>query len=504
MKIDIGPVTRLEGHLNIQTIVEGNMIQDARCIGEMFRGFEQFLRGRDPLDAQQITQRICGVCPYAHAIASSYAQENAYGLDAPANGRILHNLIQGANHLYDYLLHFYQLSALDFIDVTAILRYYGKDPELCDLRDWVRHSLDTGDPHPAAPFLPRLDGRYIDDFQANIGALKHYIESFEIQKKANRASAIFGGRFPHATAIFPGGCTKVPGMDEISTYQSLIRDVRRFIHEKYIPDLLAVASAFPEYWNIGQSKGGFMSYGLLPKGPASDSPRLFSGGVLINAKMHPVDFERITEDVKYSRYSSPSGLKVAQGRLEPCPHKAGAYSWVKAPRYGAKMVEVGPAARVLVDYMQKANSSVVSLVDHFAGLAGIEPLQLNSVLGRHLSRGICAAVIADFLIEQTQQIELKSPFIAQYDNLPATAEGFGATEASRGALLHYIRIKNYKIDQYECVVPTTWNCSPKDDQDKAGALETALIGTHVENPQQQIEANRIVHSFDPCIACAVH
>ncbi len=503
MKVDIGPVTRLEGHLSIHTTVEDNIITDARSVGEMFRGFEVILKGRDPLDAQQITQRICGVCPYAHAIASSYAQENAYNLKVPANGRIMHNLIQGANHLYDYLLQFYQLSALDFIDVTAILQYTGSEPDLVRLRDWVKAELASGKPFPAAPFLPRLSGKYLEDTDLNIGALKHYMESLEVQKKANKASAIFGGKFPHATTIFPGGCTQDPNIDHISSYQSLIRDVKEFIHQKYIPDILAVAAGFPEYWEIGQSKGGFLSFGLLPFGPESDSARLFAPGALLNGSISPVDFEAIKEDVKYSRYSSPSGLKVREGTLTPDPHKASAYSWVKAPRYKGQMVEVGPSARILVDYMQGNNPTIKKLVDKFAGLAGIGAANLNSVLGRHLCRAISAVVIADFVLAETERIDPSAPSMAVYD-LPESGEGFGATEASRGALLHYIKVKDYKIDHYECVVPTTWNCSPKDDQDRPGALESALIGTRVETPEEQIESNRIVHSFDPCLACAVH
>ncbi|MDH3360297.1 MAG: nickel-dependent hydrogenase large subunit, partial [Desulfobulbaceae bacterium] len=250
MKVDLGPITRIEGHLNIQTSVENGVISDARCMGEMFRGFEVFLQGRDPLDAQQITQRICGVCPYAHAIASSYAQENAYQLTVPTNGRIMHNLIQGANHLYDYLLQFYQLSALDFVDVTAILKYKGKDSDLLHLKSWVKAELASDKPFPAAPFLPRLTGNYINDDALNIGALKHYIEAMKIQQKANQAAAIFGGKFPHSTAIFPGGVTQTPSIDLISKYVSLIKEVRDFIHSTYIPDIVAVASGFPDYWNI--------------------------------------------------------------------------------------------------------------------------------------------------------------------------------------------------------------------------------------------------------------
>lgn len=503
MRIDLGPVTRLEGHLNVYTTVENNTITDAKCSGEMFRGFEVLLKGRDPLDAQQITQRICGVCPYAHGIASSYAQENTYGLSVPKNGRILHNLIQGANHLYDYLLHFYQLSALDFVDITAVLQYTGTDKTLLKVKSWVQAELSSGKPFPAAPFLPRLSGKYIEDKDINIGALKHYLEAMEIQKMANRASAIFGGKFPHATAIFPGGCTQNATIGHIASYQSLIKEVRDFYHQKYIPDLLAVASAFPEYWNIGKSEGGFLSYGLLPLGPELDSKRLFAPGVLIDGQVSPVNFDLITEDIKYAKYDSPSGLSVRQSTLNPAPHKKDAYSWVKAPRYQDMVMEVGPTARIMVDYFQQNNSTVVNLVNQFAGQANITADQLNSVLGRHLCRAITGVIIADFLLEETERIDHGGKTIADY-KVPKSGEGFGATEASRGALLHYIKIDNYKIEKYECVVPTTWNCSPQDDQGRHGAMETALIGTHVDTPSEQIESNRIIHSFDPCLACAVH
>jgi len=503
MKIDLGPVTRIEVHLNVRTTIENNEVVDARCMWEMFRGFEKILQGRDPLDAQQITQRICGVCPYAHAIASSYAQEQAYGLVVPANGRILHNLVQGANHLYDYLLHFYQLSALDFVDVTAILKYQGRDAGLLHLKSWVQAELASGRPFAAAPLLPRFSGEYLADTDLNIGAIKHYLEAMEIQKKANRAAAIFGGKFPHSTAIFPGGCTQEVRIDLIVAYQALIREVREFIHRKYIPDVAAVAAAFPDYWKIGASRGGFMSYGLLPLGPTPDSERLLAPGVMFDGQLAPVDFNQITQDVKYARYDCGSGLGVRDSELVPAPRKEGAYTWTKAPRYGGRMVEVGPAARVMIDYAQNHNKTVRNLVDTFAGQAGITPDQLNSVLGRHLCRAICAAVIADFLLEETERLDPGGPTMADI-RIPASAEGFGATEASRGGLLHYLRIENHRIAKYECVVPTTWNCSPRDDSGTPGALESALVGTRVQNPAEQIESVRIVHSFDPCIACSIH
>jgi len=503
MKIELGPVSRIEGHLNVKTTITDNVVTDAQCVGEMFRGFEVILRGRDPLDAQQITQRICGVCPYAHAIASSYAQENAYGLTPPTNGRILHNLIQGANHLYDYLLQFYQLSALDFIDVTAVVNYKGADHDLLQVRDWVKAELASKKAFPVAPFLPRLDGQYLHDDELNIGALKHYLEAMEMQKKANRGAAIFGGKFPHATAIFPGGCAQRPTIDHISAYQALIEEVRDFIHQKYLPDLLAVAHAFPDYWRIGQSRGGFLSFGVLPLGPGPDSRRLFASGVLLDDKVKAVDFGQITEDVRYARYSSATGLAVKEGQLTPAPDKPEAYSWIKAPRYQGQMVEVGPTARVLVDYRQGNNPQVTELVNRFAKQAGVGVSELNSVLGRHLCRAICAVVIADFLLAETERIESGAPAALDLE-IPATGEGFGATEASRGALLHYLRLQNHVIEKYECVVPTTWNCSPRDDKGTPGAMESALIGTKVANPAVQIESVRIVHSFDPCLACAVH
>lgn len=503
MRIEIGPVTRLEGHLNVLTTVTDNTIVEARCVGEMFRGFEMILRGRDPLDAQQITQRICGVCPYAHAIASSYAQEQAYGLQPPANGRILHNLIQGANHLYDYLLHFYQLAALDFVDITAVLSYRGTDASLVKVRDWVKSELASGKKYPAAPFLPRQDGRYLEDTGANINAIKHYLEAMEIQMIANQAAAIFGGKFPHATAIFPGGCTQEARIDLIAAYRSKIKKVRHFIHEKYLPDVVAVAKAFPAYWNIGASQGGFLSFGLLPRSPQPDSVRLLTGGALLAGQISAVDFNQITQDVGHSKYTSASGQTVRNAAITPDPHKDGAYSWVKAPRYHGEMVEVGPAARVLVDYHQGRNPQIRQLVDHFAGQVGIKPAQLNSVLGRHLSRAICSVVIADFLLEECERLDPSAPTMAELV-IPKEAEGFGATEASRGALLHYLRLEDHKIATYECVVPTTWNASPRDDQGRPGAMESALVGTKVADPQQQIEANRIIRSFDPCMACSVH
>ncbi len=223
----------------------------------------------------------------------------------------------------------------------------------------------------------------------------------------------------------------------------------------------------------------------------------------MNGEVSPVDIDLIRQDNRYARYKSSSGQSVRESDTSPSPKKEGAYTWSKAPRYDGRMLEVGPAARVLVDYHQGNNENIKKLTDSFIASAGIKPDQLNSVLGRHLSRAILGAVIADFLLEESDRITPGAPTMADLE-IPASGEGFGMTEASRGALLHYIRIENHKIAKYECVVPTTWNCSPRDNEGNPGALESALIGIRVKDPETQMEAVRIVHSFDPCIACAVH
>nr|WP_321464614.1 nickel-dependent hydrogenase large subunit [uncultured Desulfobulbus sp.] len=503
MKVELGPVTRLEGHLNVKTEVADNRVVDARCEGEMFRGFERILQGRHPLDAQQITQRICGICPYAHALASSYAQEAAYNISAPENGRILQNLIQGANHLYDYLLNFYQLSAIDFIDVTAILKYSGNDRDLNHLKAWVQHKLASGKSHGPAPFLPRLQGDYVESAEINIGALNNYIKSLEIQRKSNQASAIFGGKFPHSTSIFPGGCTQEARIDLILAYKSMIEEVRAFIHNNYLADIKAVASLYPEYWTIGASKGGFLSAGLFPRGPEADTDRLFSAGFVTEqaTPAAPFALDDLTEETTHSRYALRGPSNIKDGTLVPDPSRG--YSWIKAPRYQGQAMEVGPSARLIVSYHHPKDTRIKEVVDGYLQALNLRVSHLNSVLGRHLSRGINAVIIADYLLEACEQLTPGEPTMAEY-KIPASGEGMGMTEASRGALLHYLRVRKGVIDKYECVVPTTWNCSPRDGKDVPGALESALIGLHVASPEQQLESLRVIHSFDPCLACAVH
>ena len=352
--ITVSPVTRIERHLAVHADTapagsgEDVVVTGAGCEGEMFRGIEQILIGRDPLDAQQITQRICGVCPVAHGIASVQAQESAYGIVPTRNGRLEQNLILAANYLQSHILHFYHLAALDFVDVTAILSYSGNDTQLQSLRAWVQNSLDRKDVFPAAPFLPRYDADYVAEVDVNIGLLSHYVEALEIRRLCHEMGAVFGARLPHTTALVPGGCTQRPTIDRILGYRSRLKRVLTFVSDVYLPDLLHVAKAFPQYLEIGAGCGNFLSYGVFRMDDGDG--RFLRPGVLIDGGWEPLQADRIREDVAYSRFDQASDLHPSRGETSPEPAKQGAYSWIKSPRYRGRPMEVGPLARVLTNY----------------------------------------------------------------------------------------------------------------------------------------------------------
>lgn len=257
--ITLNPVTRIEGHLAVKVEVDAGRVAAAHVSGEMFRGFEAILRGRDPLDAQHITQRICGVCPVEHGMASVFAQEMAYGVTPPDNGRIVRNLIQGANFIMSHITHFYLLSAVDFVDVAMIADYTGKDPALLELQSWVKAQLASKTVVPGAPFLPRYAAQYLKDKEANFTALRHYLEALEIRTLAHKMGAVFAGKLPHAATLIPGGVTEKVTALKIVEFGSLLARVRAFIERAYLPDVVAVASAFPEYFAVGQGCGNFLS-----------------------------------------------------------------------------------------------------------------------------------------------------------------------------------------------------------------------------------------------------
>ncbi len=505
-KINISPLTRIEGHLSVhieteQTGDKGFTVSQAFCEGEMFRGFENILTGRDPLDAQQIVQRICGVCPISHGLSSIKAQEMAYGIKPTTNGRLLQNLILAANYLQSHVIHFYQLSALDFVDITAVLKYSGKDRTLKSVKRWVESELATNKVSPAAPFLPRWENvDYIDDVGINCELISHYLQALDIRRVAHQAAAVFAAKMPHSTSLVPGGCTQIPTTERVLAYRTFFDRVADFVQDVYFNDIVIAAKAFPQYWNVGKGYGNLLCCGLIDVDGSGG--RLIPPGVLIDGKWAPFDQQLITEQTGYSRFSSQTGLHPSKGETTPAPKKSGAYTWLKAPRYKGLPMEVGPLARVMVNYYAPG-SWIKAEVDATLGTLQLTPDKMFSALGRHLSRGMEALWIIKQARKFLDEIEIDG-VPAQDFEIPKTGSGYGFVEAPRGALGHWLTIENHLIKNYQCIVPTTWNCSPRDDKGTPGPVEKALEGVVVANPDQPIEAARLVRSFDPCLACAIH
>lgn len=502
-RVVIDPVTRIEGHLAVRIEVESNRVAKAFCSGEMFRGFEVILKGRSPLDSQQITQRICGVCPVSHGMASILAQDAAYGISVPKNGILIRNLIQAANFIQSHIVHFYQLSALDFVDIAAVSSYQGKDPALRDLKAWVQSQLASNDLYPAAPFLPRYSGDYCQNGEFNIVAVKHYLDALDMRAMAHKMGAVFAGKLPHAASLVPGGVTEKVSADKIAAYRSMLERLQSFINDSYIPDVTEAALQFPKYLQIGRGCGNFLSFGAFPESNSSGGARLFPSGVISGGKLGGLNPDAIAEEVGYSYYSSGSGLHPAKGQTVADFQRSQAYSWVKAPRYEKSVMEVGPLARILVSYQKGDNQDVKKMVDDLLKKLGKGPDVLVSVMGRHAARAIECKIVADRCSFWLDQLDPSDAAFKDF-SVPDTASGAGLTEAPRGALGHWLEIKGGKIDNYQCVVPTTWNCSPRDDRGNPGPVELALEGTPVADPKNPIEAARVVRSFDPCLACAVH
>lgn len=459
-KVIVDPVTRIEGHLKIEVEIEGGKVVSAHSSGTLFRGIELILRGHDPRDAQEYVQRICGVCPIGHATAAALALDDAFGIEPPPNGRIVRNLILGSNYIQSHILHFYHLAALDYVKA----------------------------PDTIAPLAPRYEGDYRLPDSVNKAAVAHYLEALEARRKAHEMLAIFGGRMPGQRAIVPGGVTETVDAEKIVEFKSRLKDLISFIENVYVPDVLAIAEAYEDWFGIGRGPGNLLAYGAFP---VDDKGNLFfPRGRFTRGRLEEVDPEAITEDVKHSWYlDDTGGTKHPSGSIvTPAPEKEGAYSWLKAPRYDGEVHEVGPLARMWV-----------------AGDAQVRGLgeKAFSVMGRHAARAFEARKLARAMLEWVDQLEPGKPTCTPH-RLPKEALGVGLTEAARGALGHWVKIEAGRVSRYNAVVPTTWNASPRDDQGKPGPIEQALVGTPVKDPKNPIEIVRVVRSFDPCIACAVH
>ncbi len=502
-KITIDPITRIEGHLKIEVVVDDGEVKDARSSGTMFRGLELILRGRDPRDAQRITQRICGVCPAVHATAATLNLDSAFGVDdrIPDNGRIIRNLILGSNYVQSHVLHFYHLAALDYVDVTAVADYEGDDPTLNSVKAFISRG-------ELGPFAPRYEGDYRLSPEINRAATAHYIKALEIRRKAHEMLAIFGGKMPHNVAVVPGGMTQPVTVDKITSFLWRLNELRDFTDHIYIPDVLAVAEAYADYFQIGAGCGNLLAYGVFDldgQEPDLLKRERFLGGGRIGGDLvlQEVDPAHITEQVRHSWYDDAiTDRNPAEGDTVPRLEKDGAYSWLKAPRYDGQVYEVGPLARMVVAYA-RGDERVKAMVDSVLSQFDAPVEVLFSVLGRHAARALECKLVADAMADWVLQLKPDEPVYVEYD-LPETAQGVGLVDGPRGALGHWIHIENGVIANYQCVVPSTWNLSPRDDRDQPGPVEQALIGTRVKDEANPFEVVRIVRAFDPCLACAVH
>jgi len=450
--IVLDPITRLEGHLKVSvTLDANNIVTAAESTGNLFRDFENMLIGRVPKDAAFLTQRICGVCPVSHAIASSKAVEAASGFTPNLQALLLRDLIQGANFISSNILHFYQLALMDYVQGPQV--------------------------HPWTP-------GYSQDFKFSATdsqtLINNYVTALSIRRKASEMGAIFGGKLPHVGNVVPGGVTALPTSTDITNFKNYLNTITSFITNTYKNDVNKLASTYSEYYTVGKGYGNLISYGVFDTN-ASGS-KLFPAGTVTSGVVGGFNAANIKEYVGHSWYSSPSGINPASETTTPSFGKSGAYTWLKAPRYNGTPYEAGSLARTWISG------------DYRNGV---------SVMDRHMARYTETAKIAANMQTWLNQIVAGA---SAFTNIgaPISGSGIGLTEAPRGALGHWVSIATSKISKYQIVTPTCWNASPMDDAGSVGPIEKALIGTHVADTTQPVELLRIVHSFDPCTGCSVH
>jgi Ni,Fe-hydrogenase I large subunit len=502
-KITIDPMTRIEGHLKIEVEIDGGKVKNAWSSGTMARGFEALLTGRDPRDASFVTSRFCGVCYSVHQLASARALDAAFGAKVPPGGNLIRNLVMGAEYIYDHVLHFYQLSALDYIDVMAIANYKGKDKGLLAVKDKIVGLVKAKDTYPLTPrYEP--DEFTVKDPNIVISAVKHYIDAMKMHAKARNMGAIWGGRTPHYQNIVVGGVTSYPDINQWARFRTMLDEQKKFIEEVYIPDVLAFGTG--PLWKlatmgVGGGHHNYLAYGDFPK-DVEGKKLVFPSGVIMglnpaDIKVGAFDPNKITESVKHAWYKEKRPVHPYDGEQVFDLDKKGAYSFIKAPRYGGKPMEVGPLARMLV----AKNPDVIGLVKK-----GAKP----GAVARHAARAIETKLIADACYGWLDQLltEMTKPGFKIHDTEhwepPESGMGSGFHEAPRGALGHWIKIKNKKVENYQAVVPSTWNASPRDENGVRGQYEESLVGVPVPKPESPINVVRVIRSFDPCLACAVH
>ncbi|MCC6412206.1 MAG: nickel-dependent hydrogenase large subunit [Saprospiraceae bacterium] len=553
-RIVVDPVTRIEGHLRVEADIQNGKIVDAYSSGTMVRGIEKILRGRDPRDAWAFVGRVCGVCTSVHSLASVRSVEDALDIVIPPNAELVRNIMFAAQYMHDHVVHFYHLHALDWVDVVSALKADPKEAStiaqsisnypksspgyFSDLQKRLGKFVESGQlgifangywGHPAYKLPPAI----------NLIAVAHYLEALEWQKEIVKVHAIFGGKNPHPNYLVGGMACSI-GLDDVSSINAerlayvgqLLEDAKEFITQVYIPDLLAIAPYYLDWGAIGGGLGNYLCYGDLPTNGYRDvSSYKFPAGAILNkdlSKIHEVnmrDDAEIQEFIDNSWYEYPEnakGLHPWKGETDikytgpkpPFDHldTTKAYSYLKTPRWKGHAMEVGPLARVLVGYAS-GREEFKAIVDSTLQKLGVPATALFSTLGRTAARGLESALMADWglgfyndLISNIRNGDTRMANMEKFgpEKWPQKAQGVGHSEAPRGALGHWIVIEDQKIANYQLVVPTTWNASPRDGEGKLSAYESSLIDTPVADAHQPVEILRTIHSFDPCLACAVH
>jgi hydrogenase large subunit len=548
-RITIDPITRIEGHLRIDVEVENNAVSNAWASCTMWRGIEKILLGRDPRDAWLFTQRFCGVCTTVHAMASVRSVEDALKLEVPPNAQYIRNLILIAHALHDHIVHFYQLSALDWVDVLQIPKAdTAATSKLAEsLSPWTGNSrlgLKAAQDKVKAVAASGQLGIFTNGYwghpamrlspEVNLLAFSHYLQALQYQRKALQVVGMLGSKTPHIQNLTVGGVANAIDLDsqsalsmeKLEAIRLLLDDVARFVQQVYFVDVCAVAAMYPEWFKIGSGVKNYLAVPDLPldsKGLAYDLP----GGYIRHGDIAGVNGfqtasdtvfrQAVREDVTHSYYHGGKALQPWVGETEPDFtgwDGAQKYSWVKAPRFDNEPMQVGPLAQVLVGYAQghelthKYTNMAIEKVQAIGG-PRVTPDMLHSTLGRHAARAIRACMLAE-LAQKHWQLLVDN--IARGDlsvfNQPVLpnreTEGVGTHEAPRGTLSHWVVIKDQKIKNYQAVVPSTWNASPRDSSGALGPYEASLLHTPLARPEEPLEVLRTVHSFDPCMACACH
>jgi hydrogenase large subunit len=553
-RVVVDPVTRIEGHLRIEAQVDGGKVSDAWSSGTMFRGIELIVRNRDPREAWIWTQRICAVCTMVHALASVRAVENALGIEVPNNARLVRNIISASQYIQDHVVHFYHLHALDWVDITGALRADpAKTSQLAQsISEWPKSST-TYFKSVQDRVKKLVESRQLSLFtsgywghpayrlppEADLMAVAHYLEALEFQRDFIRIHAVLGGKNPHLQTFLVGGMTTSLDMNEpqaplnperIDFLVQVAQTGKTFVDQVLIPDVLAVAGFYTDWFSLGEGPGNYLSYGAFPQGSIKDTAQYFlPRGLILNndiSKLYPVDPNKVAEYVTHSWYEYAEGDQVAKAPAEgeTKPKYTGPkppyefldveqkYSWLKAPRYDEHVMEVGPLSRMLVAYASgqaEVKAALDGVLTHFKA----PPTALFSTLGRIAARALETQLLANHIVAWIEELrnnmhrgDLAIHNGEKWDpsTWPNSARGYGLFEAPRGSLGHWVEIQDQLIKNYQCVVPTTWNAGPRDAKGQRGPYETALLKTPIADPERPLEILRTVHSFDPCLACSVH